>query len=413
MKVNDSYKKSVIKDTIKGKVSNKKAAEKLDLSIRQIQRLKKRYRDNNGDLTHKNKGKPPINKTSKEKETEILNLYTFKYFNFNFSHFNDCLKEYEKISVPYNLVYRILNENGFISPKHHHKRGKDNTHPLRERRKHFGELIQIDASIHNWFGMDLPKASLHGAIDDATSKVVGLYFDEYETLNGYYNVLFQILTKYGIPEAFYGDNRTVFEYIKKKIPDTENTNIQFKRCCGQLGIELITTSVSQAKGRIERLWNTLQSRLLNELRLNNIKDIKTANAFLPDFIKRFNDKFSIEALEKDNYFVEAPKKEDVCLYLSIIVNRKILDGNRFKYKNHSYQCIDTKNKIVILDKGTIITVIETFDHMLIVECNGHIYDVKNIEYDPRSQVYVKKGRKHIPQAANHPWRRFIINPKKK
>lgn len=213
MKVNDNYKKCIIKDAIKGKISNKKAAEKLGLSIRQIQRLKKRYRDNNGDLTHKNKGKSPINKTSKEKETEILNLYTFKYFNFNFSHFNDCLKEYEKISVPYNLVYRILNENGFISPKHHHKRRKDNTHPLRERRKHFGELIQIDASIHNWFGMDLPKASLHGAIDDATSKVVGLYFDEYETLNGYYNVLFQILTKYGIPEAFYGDNRTVFEYI--------------------------------------------------------------------------------------------------------------------------------------------------------------------------------------------------------
>lgn len=84
MKVNDSYKKSVIKDAIKGKVSNKKAAEKLSLSIRQIQRLKKRYRDNNGDLTHKNKGKSPINKTSKEKETEILNLYTFKYFNFSY-----------------------------------------------------------------------------------------------------------------------------------------------------------------------------------------------------------------------------------------------------------------------------------------------------------------------------------------
>lgn len=411
MKVNDNYKRFVIEKTVKGKYSNRKASIQLNLSIRQIQRLKKRFIEDK-DISHKNKGKIPINKISKEKETEILNLYKSKYYDFNFRHFIDCLEEYEEITVSYNSVYRILTSNGFKSPKHHKKKDKVSVHPLRERRKHLGELIQIDASLHNWFGIDFPKATLHGAIDDATGIVTGLYFDESETLNGYYNMLNQILTNYGIPEAFYGDNRTIFEFQKKRLPDTENTHIQFKRCCNQLGIELITTSVSQAKGRIERLWNTLQSRLLAELRLNNIKDIESANKFLPGFIERFNSKFKVEPISDEPYFVKAPKPSDINLYLSIIVERKILIGSAFKYKNHRYQCIDGNDEIVKLFEGEIVKVIETFDGRIMAEHNGEIFDLRSIEYEPKGYTYVKKGRRSIPNGPNHPWKKFVINPKK-
>ena len=406
MKNNDTYKKFVIEKAIKGKYSNRKASIQLDLSIRQIQRLKKRYKEEK-DISHKNRGRIPINKISKEKETEILNLYKSKYCDFNFRHFIDCLEEYEKMTVSYNLVYRILIKNGFSSPKHHKKRGKENIHPLRERRKHLGELIQIDASIHNWFGDDLPKAALHGAVDDATGIITGLYFDENETLKGYYNMLNQILTNHGIPEAFYGDNRTIFEFQKKRLPDTENTHIQFKRCCNQLGIELITTSVSQAKGRIERLWNTLQSRLLAELRLNNIKDIESANKFLPSFIKRYNAKFKVEPISNESYFVKAPKLSDINLYLSIVVDRKILTGSIFKYKTHTFQCVDYKDNVVKLKEGEVIKVIETFDERIMVEYNGEIFDCRNIEFKPKDTHYIKKGRRTIPPGPNHPWKKYF------
>lgn len=412
MKINDKYKSYVIKNTIKGKYSNRKASTMLGLSIRQIQRLKKRYKEEK-DICHKSKGRIPINKIPKEKETEILNLYKTKYYDFNFRHFIDCLEEYEGISVSYNLVYRILSKYGFSSPKRHKIKRKNNIHPLRERRRHFGELVQIDASIHNWFGTNLPKVALHGAIDDASGTILGLYFDYSETLDGYYNMLNQILINYGIPEAFYGDNRNIFEFQKRKLSDTENTHIQFKRCCSQLGIELITTSISQAKGRIERLWNTLQSRLLAELRLNNIKDIKTANQFLPSFIIRYNTKFSVEPFDEESYFVPAPNLDDINLYLSIIVDRKILDGSIFKFKTHSYQCIDYKGNVIRLPIGERIKVIETFDSRLMVERNGEIFDVKNIEFKPKDTHYVKKGRKAIPKGPKHPWRYFVINSSKK
>lgn len=411
MKVNENYKKFVIEKTVKGDYSNKQASAKLNLSIRHIKRLKKRFRIEK-DISHKNKGKIPVNKISKEKETEILNLYKTKYYDFNFRHFIDCLEEYEKMTVSYNLVYRILTKNGIRSPKHQKLKHKENIHPLRERRKHFGELVQIDASIHNWFGNDLDKAGLHGAIDDATGIVLALYFDYNETLKGYYNMLYQILMNYGIPEAFYGDNRTVFEYQKRKLKDVENTRVQFKRCCNQLGIELITTSISQAKGRIERLWNTLQSRLLAELRLNNIKDMDSANKFLPGFIKKYNSKFKVEPMNNESYFVKMVKTDDINLYLSIIVERKILSGSIFKYKSHRYECIDYKDNVIKLKEDEIVKVIETFDSRIMVEHNGEIYDCKSVEFKPKAYQYVKKGRRIVPPGPNHPWKKFILNPRK-
>ena len=411
MKINENYKKFVIEKSVKGDYSNKQASTKLNLSIRHIKRLKKRFRIEK-DISHKNKGKIPINKISKEKETEILNLYKTKYYDFNFRHFIDCLEEYEKITVSYNLVYRILTKNGIRSPKHQKLKHKENIHPLRERRKHFGELVQIDASIHNWFGNDLNKAGLHGAIDDATGIVLALYFDYNETLKGYYNMLYQILINYGIPEAFYGDNRTVFEYQKRKLKDVENTHIQFKRCCNQLGIELITTSVSQAKGRIERLWNTLQSRLLAELRLNNIKDMDSANKFLPGFIERYNSKFKVEPINNESYFVKMVKTDDINLYLSIIVERKILSGSIFKYKSHRYECIDYKDNVIKLKEDEIVKVIETFDSRIMVEYDGEIFDCRSIEFNPKEYRYIKKGRRIVPPGPNHPWKKFILNPRK-
>jgi transposase-like protein len=153
-------------------------------------------------------------------------------------------------------------------------------------------MLQMDASQHLWFGNE--KSYLHIAVDDATGAITGAYFDSQETLNGYYHVLYQILTQYGIPFMFFVDKRTVFEYKKKNISSVEeDTFTQFGYACKQLGIQIKTSSVPQAKGRVERMFQTLQSRLPLELRLAGVTSIEQANEFLKAYIKEFNAQFAL------------------------------------------------------------------------------------------------------------------------
>ena len=162
-----------------------------------------------------------------------------------------------------------------------HEIALENSHPRCENPKYFGEIIEQDGSIHMWFGVI--KTCLHLAIDKATSTIVGAWFDYQETLNGYYHVFYQILTNYGIPYKFITDNRTVFNYMSLN-PDKRTSDkdvlTQYGYACKQLGVELETTSVSQAKGLIERTNGTFQGRLVNELKLNGITTIEEANKYL-------------------------------------------------------------------------------------------------------------------------------------
>ena len=148
-------------------------------------------------------------------------------------------------------------------------------------------MIQMDASSFEWIPGHIWH--LHLAVDDSTGTVVGAYFDTQETLNGYYHVFFQILTNYGIPALFYTDRRTVFEYKKKNqgLLMTKDTFTQFSYACHNLGVDIKTTSIAQAKGRIERLNQTFQSRLPVELRRAHVSSIEQANEFFKLLPKKF------------------------------------------------------------------------------------------------------------------------------
>lgn len=159
-----------------------------------------------------------------------------------------------------------------------HEVALEDSHPRGEKPKYFGEITEIDGSTHLWFGEK--KCCSHLAADKATNTIVGAYFDRQETLNGYYNVFKQILENYGIPSKFKTDNRTVFSYNslnEDKRTSDKDVLTQFGYACKQLGVSLETTSVSQAKGLIERDNGTFQDRLVSELRLNNITTMEEAN----------------------------------------------------------------------------------------------------------------------------------------
>ncbi len=283
-------------------------------------------------------------------------------------------------------------------------------HPRRPRSKYFGEMIQMDASSFEWVPGEIWH--LHLAVDDSTSKVVGAYFDTQETLKGYYNVFHQILTDYGIPAMFYTDRRTVFEYKRKNTAfDDEDTFTQFSYACHQLGVEIKTTSVAQAKGRVERMNQTFQSRLPVDLRRANITKIEDANEFLKSYLKKLNDKFALRLNSTKTVFEKQPSLEKINQTLAVISPRKIDGGHCIKYKNAYYIPKTDKDVRVFFKNKTDSMVIEAYDGNLYVNILDNLYLLENVpdrqmyskNFDEEQATKPKKKKQYIPPLS-HPWK---------
>ena len=443
LRMNEKEKYDVIKELVDHNGNKNRAAMKLGLSKRQINRLIIKYKENGKyAFIHGNRSKKPVNALDKSISEDIITLYKNKYYDFNFNHFKEFLKKDENIDVSYDFIYKTLSKEGILSPKARKKTKKEfikkqllkekkisldmdetqiqtivnheialeDSHPRGEKPKYFGEIIEQDGSIHNWFGDK--KSCLHLAIDKATSNVVGAYFDKQETLNGYYNVLYQILTNYGIPYKFLTDNRTVFNYMSLN-PDKRTSDkdvlTQYGYACKQLGIELETTSVSQAKGLIERTNGTFQGRLVQELRLNGINTIEEANKYLLDvFVPNFNKRFAIDYKKFPSAFDDSPSEEKINYTLAVLTPRKIDNGNSIKYHNKYYQPY-LDNKIKCFIPKTECLLIKAFNSDLLVAIDENVYELKELSRNERFSknldeiVEVKEKKKYIPPMT-HPWK---------
>ena len=291
-----------------------------------------------------------------------------------------------------------------------HEIALEASHPRGEKTKYFGEVIEQDGSIHMWFGG--VKTCLHLAIDKATSTIVGAWFDYQETLNGYYHVLYQILTNYGIPYKFFTDNRTVFNYMSLN-PDKRTSDkdvlTQYGYACKQLGIGLVTSSVSQAKGLIERTNGTFQGRLINELKLHGITTIGEANKYLIDFfVPYFNQRFALDYKKFKSVFETSPSKEKINYTLAILTPRKIDNGNYIKYQNKYYQPY-LNDALKCFTPKTECLVIKAFNGDLLVSVDEQILELKELSRNERFSkefdeiVEVKEHKKHLPPMS-HPWK---------
>lgn len=248
---------------------------------------------------------------------------------------------------------------------------------------------------------------LHAAIDDATGVITAAYFDVQETLNGYYNMFNRMLSKYGAPNMLYTDNRTVFEYQKKGIDDvTQDTFTQFGYACKQLGVEIKTTSVSQAKGKIERLFKSLQSRLPIEMRIAGVKTIAEANAFLEDYIPKYNKQFALCPNCIKSVF-EKVDEEKINNTLAILADRKVDNGHCIRYKKKYYKIVDAKGTQKFFKKGTEVIVAKTFNEQLYVNVAGTNYALSEVlEHEKEAttkdeKMGIKPRMQYIPPA-EHP-----------
>src|SRR5215470_4847326 len=268
----------VLNQVIAGKLIAREAGELLKRSVRQVRRWIADYRRRGAvAVIHGNRGRAPVNRAGKAAVNRIVKLAKGPYSGFNQQHFSEMLAEREGIALSRSSVRRILAKAGIPSPR---RRRPAKHRSRRERYPQEGMLVQIDGSPHRWFGRQGPALTLLAAIDDATGKVLGAVFRQQEDAQGYFLLIRMIVEKYGCPLAVYRDRHGIFQRGKNRnrtiadeLEDQPNYT-QFGRLLKELGIESIPSHSPQAKGRIERLFGTFQDRLVSELRLAGIRDLR-------------------------------------------------------------------------------------------------------------------------------------------
>lgn len=435
----------VIKKLVDENGNKDRAAMTLNITRRHVNRLIKAYlKKGKAAFVHGNTGRKPATTIPDDTRAAIVELYRSKYYDANFTHFSELLESRENISVSVGTAASILEALYILSPKVTKAKKKriakelrrkkedaktqkekdqiqknivavEDAHTRRPRCAYFGELEQMDATPYEWVPGQVWH--LHLAVDDATGRITGAWFDTQETLNGYYHVFSQMLTAYGIPYKFFTDRRTVFTYKKKNSPSLdEDTYTQFAYACKQLGVELESSSVPQAKGRVERLNQTLQSRLPVELRLAGVTTIDAANEFLNSYIKEFNGKFALPLDDIKSVFEKQPSDEKINLILAVLDERTVDSGHCIQFENQYYRMLDAHGLQVHYRKGTKTMVIKAFDGNLFCCVNDkNIYALEAIpKHEAKSKdldgdyVAAKPKKRYIPPM-NHPWRRSAFS----
>ena len=446
----EQNKYDVIKKVIDGTMTRKEASIKLNLSLKQIDRLKLVYKNKGKEgFINGNRGKTNPNKKDDELIQTLIDLYLEKHYYFNFQHFYEdyVLGKYD---ISYDVMLKRFTEDDVISPLAHKRTVKlykdkmnevvkenetndneekielfrsriieaEKAHPRRPNNLYvFGQEVQMDACQKLWFG-NIPSF-LHLAVDKATKKVLFGWFEYEEITRGYFVVLFNMIINYGIPAKIKADNRSSFSANNAKQKDKKLFMTQFGKVCERLNIVLETTSVATAKANVERENKTFKDRLIAELRYKEITDIDSANKYLNEiFIPKINKKFSYTIDEKTSLMKENTYSEDE---LKIIISErkeKIIDNaSCISYNNKYYIPINLAiGEAVNFQKGTKCILIIDYDGEYIGEIEEHYY--KMLELENRNSVMKKESEstdsklekehhKYIPPK-NHPWRKNMM-----
>lgn len=336
----EQHKLKMVVDYEAGKVHAQQAAEILGISKRQFRRLVAGYRKRGvAALAHGNRGKEPVNRITDEVRERIVELAKGTYQDYNDCHFTEELASQAKpIAVSRSTVRRIRREAGQGSPR---KRRRSRYRSRRERYPQAGMLLQTDGSRHDWLEGRGPWLTLIGMIDDATSEVVGAIFREEEDAAGYFQVLQQVCLSKGLPQALYADRHTIFQSPKQPTIEQELSGelprSQFGRLVDELGIQLIAARSPQAKGRVERLWGTLQDRLVKELRQAGAKDVESANQALQAYLPKFNARFQIKAAQSETAYVPWCEEHDPADYFCFKYTRTVTNDNTLPFDHHRLQ----------------------------------------------------------------------------
>jgi len=330
----------VIQEIQAGRMTAKGAAELLGLSVRQVRRLIKRQREG-GDaaLAHGNHGRVSSRRLAHQVRERIVELAKGKYRDYNDCHFQEELAEMvPPIHISRSTLRTIRREAGIPSPR---KRRAPRHRSRRERKPQVGIMLQADGSRHDWLEGRGPQLSLLAYLDDATGEVLWAAFREEEDAAGYFLGLQAICLSHGIPGSVYADRHTIFrspaEASVKQLLSGDLPRSQFGRLLHELGIESIEAGSAQAKGRIERLWLTLQDRLVKVLREANACNTVEANQALESFIPKYNARFRVAPAQSSSAFMPWPTNYLSERFFCFKHTRIVSNDNTISFDGHRLQ----------------------------------------------------------------------------
>ena len=397
--------KAEVERVLDQRITQKESAKKLGISERQIRRILRRYRqEGDGGVVSRKRGKPSNRKT----KAEILKVVR-EFVNdpimqgFGPTLMAEKLEIKKGIHLSKETVRRLMIESGVWKSK---TKKKEEPHYSRPRRKHRGELVQIDGSNHAWLEDRGPKATLLVFVDDATSEILAAEFVPEESFFSYGELCKRYFSEHGLPKSFYSDRFSVFRDNHKGNLAYEPVT-QFQRALTVLDIEIICANSPQAKGRVERANQTLQDRLIKEMRLLGIYTYEQANQFLPEFVCDYNRRFAVMPGSSLDFHHPLDKTLDLDFLFSIHDFRIITKTLLIHYAGKVYQIVTNHPAYYYVKQEVLITC----DHAGVVSAwfHGTPLTLKEIEKRPMQGAVVSTKSietKPIPPAYDHPWRTY-------
>ncbi len=398
----------VVQKVIEGALKQTEAAEMLSLSIRQTGRIVIRVMEEGSrGIVHRSRGQESNRKLPQEVKEQVLGLYRQHYEGFGPTLAQEKLLERDGIKISDETLRVWLIEAGLWKKK---RKGRQHRQ-WRPRKDRYGQMIQVDGSHHDWFEGRGPECVFMGYIDDATGKIYGKFYG-YEGTIPAMDSFKRYIRKYGIPMSLYMDKHSTYKStgkptIEDELNGTEPAS-EFGRALKELGVELIHAHSPQAKGRVERLFNTLQDRLVKEMRLRGISSIAAANEFLKEYLPIYNRRFAKKATEAENLHRPIPKGLNLDRILCIKTERTLKNDFTIAHDRKLYQIEEAvKTKKLMVEEYT--------DGSMAIWCKGQKVKFRQIAVKPEKlskPLPVPKRRKPSRPAKDNPWRRLFFVPKK-
>ncbi|WP_051904429.1 ISNCY family transposase [Hippea jasoniae] len=352
---------------LKGSITLKEASEILRISYRHSKRILKRFRqEEERGLIHRSRGRRSPKRIDDYLRDKIASLYKENYSDFSISLFKEKLFLIHNITLSRETIRTILKEYGVYKSRKARRNSKS-VHVFRERKRHAGELIQVDGSTHRWLeDRCKDKFTLMGYIDDATGEIFAKFYD-YEGVYSFLDSFLEFVKINGLPKSIYTDRHSTYKTTRKPTIQEELKNkrpaTQVERILKRVGVELIHAYSPQAKGRIERLFKTLQDRLIKEMRLKGIKTKEEANCFLKEYIPLFNKQFAKQPKSNISLFKKLDKDFDYEWEFALESQRNINNDYTIRYKGRLFQIKDVfsvRRKQKVLIKESIYGPIRVF-----------------------------------------------------
>jgi transposase len=390
----------VLHKVLEGTLTQTEAAALVSLTDRQLRRIVKRIRkEGDKGICHKARGRPSNRRLPSKLKKRIVHLYHKTYTDFGPTLFTEKLEEREGITISHETARTWLMEEGAWEI---HRRRKAHRQ-WRERKDHYGAMLQMDGSHHDWFEGRGPACVFMGYIDDATGRVYGRFYG-YEGTIPAMDSFKKYIRKYGLPMSVYLDKHTTYKSpaeptLEDELNGTEPLS-EFGRALAELGVTIIYAHSPQAKGRIERLFNTLQDRLVKEMRLEGVSTIEEANSFLASYLPRYNRRFAITPKKKEDLHIK-PKGLDLDSVLCIKTERTLKNDNTIQHNRELYQIEDRlrTKKVMVEDR---------IDGTMRIRYNGVCVSFHEIMQRPvreqKERPLCSRSTAHTP-SADHPWRR--------